>query len=1280
MSIPDFVHLHVHTEFSLLDGQSRINKLMERATELEMQSMAITDHGVMYGAIDFFRAATKADIKPILGVEAYLAPRGMEDRDAVLDKRPFHMLLLAKNLTGYRNLLRLSSEAQLRGYYYRPRIDRDLLAEYSEGIIATSGCLAAEIPRLVEEGREEEAAQKIAWYQDVFGEDNFYLELQGHKIDQLGALNRWLYNYRQSGHTNVKFVATNDVHYVLETDAEAHDTLLCIQTSALKDETNRMRLEPFGSYFLKSQAQMWQDFNQGNANENFIREAFENSLKIADSCQVDLTSKAYHLPNFPVPDPFNEKSYLLHLVQKGMDWRYGDRWRQDAVLTERINRELGIIGDMGFETYFLIVWDLCEFARYKDIWWNVRGSGAGSLVAYALGITNLDPVQNSLLFERFLNPGRVSMPDIDLDYPDDQRGDMIAYTARKYGEDKVAAIITFGTMGAKNAIRDVGRAMNIPLAKINEATAHIPSEPKPKKIMEYVEANAELKHLYLTDSELNAVFKTAAELQGISRHSSVHAAGVIVSDRPLYEYLPLQRLGGKDISNGALKAVTQFPMETSESIGLLKVDFLGLSTLTIMRKACDLIRRHHGIKYSMDNIPYYHEDPLLSDEDRQRLDQAFILLGQGDTVGVFQVESPGMQQMLREMKPKQFENIIAAVSLYRPGPMEFIPQYNRRLHEQEEVSYLHPALEPILSETYGIIVYQEQIMQIAGDLFGYELGEADLMRRAVSKKKQKDLLEHKDIFKKRGPNHGVSAEIAEKIFDEIEFFANYGFNKSHASDYAVITVQTAFLKAHYPEEFLTALLIVQRDDLTKVATFLSECRNKDIPVLPPNINYSQIDFDIEPLADGRRGIRFGLAAVKNASVGSLEIIISERTANGIFKSLEDFCDRVDLKTIGKRTLESLIQVGALEDFGSRNKLLKGLEQIISHSERVHKDRAVGQITMFDMANMGGPTALHLPDVPEAIKRDMLRWEKDLLGLYVSGRPVDSWRKDFQGMRLTEIASIKAPENKFTQSQSIKFAGEIAEIRKVTTRRNEMMAILQVEDWYDSAGIIGVVCFPRIWDQVVSYFNDRDIDLDVGQVIQVTGKLDLERGEPQIIADKISQDPPVQTPDNKQQLAPLEDKEWMYPPDEQIISTSEEEPISYYEQNQMPDNQTPESEFANPIADSSTSTVNGHSAPKPAAPTIPLEKASRADFFEPAQSHTSSTISILMSRAHDEESNRHKMRCIHGACIKYPGRDRFEIIIENHDKPLVFVFDQTITINDQLIKELNEIEGISFEIS
>ncbi len=1310
----DFVHLHVHSEFSLLDGQSRIKDLVARARELEMPALGITDHGVMFGVMDFYTACVEADLKPVVGMEAYLAPRSMRDRDSRLDRSPYHMLLLAQDMTGYQNLLKMASAAQLDGFYYRPRIDKEFMAAHAQGLIATSGCLAAEIPRLVANGEDKDARDMIGWYQDVFGPENFYLELQAHDIPQLHDLNRWLFDYRKSGHSQVGLLASNDVHYVREDDADAHDTLLCIQTTALKSDSDRMRMEPFNSYYLKSSDEMRQAFKGAPA--ELIDEAFANSIKIADMTAIDLAPKGYHIPVFAVPDGFDEYSYLRHLIAMGMEWRFGADWRADNVFTERIERELNIIHSMGFDSYFLIVWDLCQFARYADIWWNVRGSGAASLVAYSLGITNINPIQNSLLFERFLNPGRVTMPDIDLDYPDDRRGEIIAYTAKKYGEDKVAAIITFGTMGAKAAVRDVGRAMDVDLGKINRAAAMIPQEARQKKIHDYVQANPELKALYQEDAELSRVIDTAAELQGMTRHASTHAAGVIVADRPLVEYLPLHRITGKDPSGGALKAVTQFPMETAEYIGLLKVDFLGLSTLTIMRKACELIARHRGIDYNMDNIPYRHDSPV-SDEERLMLDEAFAMMGRGETIGVFQVESGGMQQMLRGMRPRVFENIVAAISLYRPGPMDFIPSYNRRMHGEEEIELLHPRLEPILEETYGICVYQEQIMQIAGELFGYELGEADLMRRAVSKKKPDELIKHKAIFIERGPQNGIPADISGKIFDLIESFANYGFPKPHAADYAVITVQTAFLKCHYPEEYMTALLSVQRDDLGKVSTFLEECRRLNIQILPPDLNASQLDFDIETMTDGRRAIRFGLAAVKNAGVRALEELIALR-GDEPFADLMEFCQRVDMRQFGKRSLESLIKVGALDGFGKRSSLLDALDRIVSTSSSYHKDLAVGQLGMFgDKAELEVDLLGDQRGIEEVQPRELLKWEKELLGLYVTGRPVDRHRALFESQNLHKISDLKAPD--LPKPELARIAGELTAVRKITTRNNDLMAVLSLEDWHDSAEIIEIVLFPRVYAKVMNYFTELNSDLAAdenekglfeGEIVAVTGRFDDSRGEAQVIADKVTidfksisadGDMPVEMDDSTPVWAMAEQSA----PAQQAVSpaTVPAAPASAPDMRQDPGaaesgqsvqaavhKVTVNEAAANQETVNKTS-VNKATVNKEAQPVEVAERANRRAEPEPEwtnggdqldmpgesqqQQGPPLTITVQLIASADAGKDSRKLARIHNAMVKYPGIDRFVIVIQRGGNSTTLRFPNLTTqVCPELQKELEAIVG------
>jgi DNA polymerase III subunit alpha len=1244
-----FVHLHVHTEYSLLDGLSQIDRLMGRANELDMKSLAITDHGVMFGVVDFFRSGQKHGIKPIIGMEAYLAKRGMEDRDPKLDKRPYHMLLLAKNQTGYRNLLKLATEAQLRGYYYQPRIDREFMAAHSEGLIATSGCLGAQIPQTIMNDQDDEARELIGWYQEVFGPENFYLELQYHDIDVLEGVNRWLAEYRKSGHTPVQWAATNDVHYVLESDHDPHDTLLCIQTGNLKTDGNRMSMSD-PSYHLTSHEEMEHAIRTQYSwlPPEMRQEALLNTAKIAAMCDVDLNTEGYHLPRFPVPGDASERDYLRYLVDKGRYWRYGD----DAdlpIYTQRMEHELGIIEAMGFNTYFLIVWDLCEFARHADIWWNVRGSGAGSMVAYCLGITNLDPIQNSLIFERFLNPGRVSMPDIDLDYPDDRRNEMIEYTARKYGSDKVAAIITFGTMGAKAAIRDVGRALDVPLNEINQAVAMIPTEARQKSIQEYVDANPELAQLYRQNDKLRRVIDTAKVLQGVARHASTHAAGVIVADAPLEQYLPLHRLTSNsrdDTHESALTQITQFPMETCESLGLLKVDFLGLSTLTILRRASDLIERHHQKRWTMENIPYRpHQGENLTEQqqrENQMLAAAFEMMGRGETVGVFQVESVGMQQMLRGMKPKTYEHIVAGISLYRPGPMDYIPMFNDRLHGKEEVTYHHEKLKDILAETYGILVYQEQIMQVAADLFGYELGEADLMRRAVSKKKQKELIKHKQIFLERGPKNGIPEDVSEKIFDDIEFFANYGFNKSHAADYAMVTVQTAFLKCHYPAEYMAALLSVYREDSTKVSTFLEECGRLNIPILPPDVNHSNVDFDIQTLDDGTRGVRFGMAAIKNAGVGAIQVILDARQADGHFVDLTDFAEKVDLRQVGKRTLESLAKVGALDAFvENRNQALAVIDQLMSFSADHHEAKAIGQISMFG-ADSGIRDEITLPKMDPVRERERLNWEKDLLGFYVTDHPVDAILRNIDAGNTLRTHQLQQMTD-LHREKGVSMIALIADIREIPTKRGDMMAVLTMEDRY---GSVEVVLFPRTWDA-----QKYTVRANLNDVVLLRGKFDMRNGRPQIIVEQVTTAFETFVSDSPEPLA---------------------SPNGYAPPAPDDDDGPPPIDWSGfdgerPSKPKPTHNPNGkHNEPDPAItpeePIPPTEAAPPSDNIDwtaelesdphlpgQPQPETDQVAVVIYLQQDDPDKTRRRLRRIYGQFTQYNGDDRFMIIIERPDE-------------------------------
>jgi len=1074
-----FVHLHVHSEYSLLDGLGRIPDLVGGAVALGMPALALTDHGNLFGAIEFYQDARNQGVKPIIGTECYLTAIGrrMSDRQAGVDDKRFHLLLLAQNNAGYKNLLRISTAAQLDGFYYRPRIDREYLAEHNAGLIATTGCMASEIPRLLTQGETGLAERRLQWWMDVFGRERFFLELQEHNLPDLTRVNRQLVEWARR--FDLRLIAANDVHYVKREDAGYHDVLLCVQTGDLVHQAKRSLKMNDDSYYLRSPQEMAALFGEQP-------DSVSNTLLVADMCSVDLDPQGYHLPPFDVPAGYDAATYLRHLVDQGLPRRYGERASSSEV-QERKQHELRIIHDMGFDTYFLIVWDLCEFARSRNIWWNVRGSGAGSLVAYATGITNLDPLANDLLFERFLNPGRVSMPDIDLDYPDDRRDEMIDYAIQKYGKDNVAQIVTFGTMGARAAIRDVGRAMDIPLPEVDRVAKLIPGGPK-VKISDGLEQSQELRELYEGHDYLRQLVDTAMHLEGVARHASTHAAGVIISDKPLIEYTPLHRPTKGDASG----AITQYTMEILEAIGLLKIDFLGLSTLTIMRKACELIEARHGIKMDLNTIP-------VND------DKAFQLLSSGNVTGIFQVESEGMRRVLTRMKPSRFEHIVATISLYRPGPMEYIDDYIDRMQRRKEVIYHHPALEGILAETYGIIVYQEQIMQIASQLSGYTPGEADLMRRAVGKKKKEELLKHREKFVQGALERGIPEDAAQHIFDDIEYFARYGFNKAHAADYAVITCQTAYLKAHYPVEYMTALLTVERGNADKVGLLVSECRTMGLSILPPDINWSSVDFVIEdagsrppsgegggpPGSDGEGpAIRFGLGAVKNVGEGAIEVILEGRArAGGSFANIDDFCREVDLRSVNRRGLESLIKVGALGAFGQRAQLLGIVDRMIGLSGQTHQAAAVGQISMFDVGGFDAPATgsilYPLPEVAEVSRRDMLGWEKELVGVYVSEHPLQQLVP-----RLRDTVTCFLGQLDETMvGHKVTVAGMVNSVRQIYAKNGKPMAFVELEDMQ---GTVEVVVFNRVYEETRELWHE-------GNVVVVRGTVDMKGGQsPKIV--------------------------------------------------------------------------------------------------------------------------------------------------------------------------------------
>ncbi|MHC1773722.1 MAG: DNA polymerase III subunit alpha [Flexilinea sp.] len=1060
-----FAHLHLHTEYSLLDGFAKINKLMTRVKEMGMPAVAITDHGTMFGVVEFFLAAKNAGIKPIIGLEAYMAAGDMRVHEP-REKSSTHLLLLAENDTGYQNLLQIASASQLEGYYYHPRIDHDFLASHSEGLICTSGCMAAEIPRNILNLDMKTAREKLDWYLQVFGRDNFFIELQDHDIPDIKKLNNSLLDLGKE--YNLNFVATNDTHYVDPEDWKYQDIMLAVQTGARLTDEKRFRMSD-KTYYLRSPEEMEKLFGH-------IPGALENTLKIAERCNIDLEQKEYHLPVFQVPEGETAETELRKLCETGLKEKYGDRVENDPAVRERIEKELGIIHTMGFDAYFLIVYDLVRYARTQNIWYNVRGSGAGSMVAYTLDITPVEPLAFKLIFERFLNPERVSMPDIDLDIQDDQRYKLLQYCSDKYGADHVSQIITFNTLGAKGAIRDVGRVMDVPLSEVDRICKLIPAgikmpfSGKPITIANCLEEVPEFSDAVNAQPILKELVTTASEMEGVTRNVGTHAAGVIITDYPISKYAPLHRpTSGSD--DNPIKSVSQFEMNIVDSMKLLKIDFLGLATLTVMQKCCLMIEKRHGIHYDLTNIPT---------DDKE----TFAYLSAGHTAGVFQVESAGMTRYIMDMKPKNLDNIIAMVALYRPGPMAFIPDYIACLHGEKEPSYRHELLKPIFEDTFGIPVYQEQIMFAAMDLAGYKASESDSLRKAISKKKKKDVELHRHKFIQGCLNNKIDKKVAEDIFKDWEQFANYGFNKSHAADYGVLSVQTGFLKTHYMVEYMTAILDANLSDSAKIAFYINDCRSQGIDVLPPEINTSFWSFSVEDDPDGKSRIRFGMGAVKNVGQNAVEAITAEREANGLFKNIDDFAERLDLRLVGRRALESLIKVGAMDIFGERGAMMADLDLIINTSAANFRSKDSGQMGLFDLMAIS-INHIQLPNTPPVDNREKLNWERELMGLFVSDHPLNAH------LSILKKRNVMTHEQLDTVDQGARvvLGGLVQSVRMMLTKKDSRtMCSLKLEDIHGD--VTEVVFYPNQWERV------QDV-VKTDAVLIIEGRLDKSRMMPQV---------------------------------------------------------------------------------------------------------------------------------------------------------------------------------------
>jgi len=1056
-----FTHLHVHSHYSLLDGLSKIDELLDYVKELGMDSVALTDHGVLYGAVEFYKKAKARGIKPIIGCEVYLAYEKMNQRRPNIDDKKYHLVLLVKDEQGYKNLVQLVTKSHLEGFYYKPRIDEELLEKHSKGLIAMTACLRGKIPCLILAKKIEEAEKTALKYQKIFGKDNFYLEIQHHpNLPGQKAVNETLISFSKK--LDIPLIATNDCHYLKPEDAEAQDILMLINTESKPDDPNRKTMK-WDDYSVRSPEKMLNDFKD-------VPSAIENTQKIVEQCNFEFKLGETKLPYFPLPENENHDKHLKKLCLQGLEKRQTQiKDRDEAV--KRLEYELSVIKQTGFASYFLIVQDFVNWAKENRIVVGPgRGSAAGSIVSYLLNITDINPIKYNLLFERFLNPSRVSMPDIDLDFTDWRRDEVIDYVAQRYGKDKVAQIITFGTMAARAVIRDVGRALKYPYTYCDQIAKMIPFGFTLAQTLEKID---EFKQIYQSDEKATRLIDLAKKLEGVVRHASTHACGVVIAKEPLTELVPLQHPTQNDEN-----IVTQYEMHSIEDLGLLKMDLLGLKNLTIIEDTLSRIYKVQDKSIRIEDIP-------LDDK------KTYELLQKGESTSVFQLESDGMKRYLKQLKPSEFEDIIAMVALYRPGPMQFIPSYIKGKQHPEKVKYLHPILEPILKKTYGIMVYQEQLMEIAQKLAGFSLSEADILRKAVGKKIKKLLLEQKEKFIKGATNQGVKKEIAQKIWEWILPFASYGFNRSHAASYAMIAYRTAYLKTNYPVEFMAAALTSERNDIEKIAFLIEECKRMKIEVLPPDINESFRNFSVVP---DEKKIRFGLLAIKNVGHNVVEAIVEERKNNGSFASIDDFITRVSSKDLNKKSMEALIKSGAFDKFEERNKLLQNLERLLEWSRETQKNKANGQKGLFETlpANSQGKNSnngINLSSASPASKKEKLNWEKELLGLYISSHPLEDFKKAFE-KRVLPLVKISQD----ITGKIVRIGGVICGIKKIIAKNGKPMLFVKLEDQTDK---IELVVFPSVIEQNPTIFQEN-------KIVMVRGRVDNRDGVPKIICNEIEE--------------------------------------------------------------------------------------------------------------------------------------------------------------------------------